>query len=185
MSVRNNTQLCDTVPENPIGLVACDESYCGSQHWFRQLCLLNALTRRTRTRRWPSMTSRLQKMPTRPSNTPLLPVGIRGEGRHGGCVRHVPAVSNRRGPHRDATQDGGQRHAQPRARHGRRRAVRQGCVRAHGGGSAVVRAVAARLGSRSCDAAGRELLPLVLLRVPEVATCAGAADEGAAAGRRG
>ena len=41
-------------------------------------------------------------------------------------------------------------------------------------------AAAVRLGSRSCDAAGRELLPLVLLRVPGVDIAAqGAAEEGA------
>ena len=42
-------------------------------------------------------------------------------------------------------------------------------------------AAAARLGSRSCDAAGRELLPFVLLRVLGVAIAAqGAAKEGVA-----
>ena len=42
-------------------------------------------------------------------------------------------------------------------------------------------AAAARLGSRSCDAAGRELLPFVLLRVLGVAIAAqGVAEDGAA-----
>ena len=48
----------------------------------------------------------------------------------------------------------------------------------------MVRAVVARLGSSSCDAAGRELLPLVLLRVPEVASCTGGGRGGCCGEKR-